>query len=273
MFWKAATFANGASLLTTPGTTEWTDWNGHPAPPLSLPWVPNANLAPQMCYEAPAVQQWTRYWLLDVIGPAIKKGYQQLVDAGKPQLFAGVFAGWESNLAYGYCSLSYLGYSAANPPPNFSKAQAMVLQRHISLWAQYLAQSGIPVDRIYTHVSWQSVEPWVAFNHYSQSGWSSYVWPNGFSCIYGATGPAIWAQAEGSNVVLGPNCPDNACPSPYDWESYLAASFNHGAAVVTIYGLFQGEAGAYTTAAGTQAISAYKKFLTGQTLVENQQIP
>jgi hypothetical protein len=273
MFWNAATFANGTLLRTLPETTEWTDWNGDPAPPLSLPWVPNANLAPQMCYESPAVQEWTQYWLLDVVGPAIMAGYQQLVAAGKPELFAGVFAGWESNLAYGYCSLSYLGYGAANPPANFAAAQAVVLQRHISLWAQYLAQAGIPVDRIYTHVSWQSVQPSVAFNPYSQSGWSSYIWPNDFTEIYGAVGAAVWAQAEGSNVVLGPSCPDDACPSPYDWESYLAASFNHGAALVTIYGLFEGETGGYTAAAGIQAVNAYKKFLTGQTLIESQQIP
>lgn len=273
MFWKAAAFANGALLLATPGTTEWTDWKGDQAAPLSLPWVPNANLAPQMCYESPAVQEWTQYWLVDVIGPAIKAGYQQLVAAGKAQLFAGVFAGWESNLVYGYCSLSHLGYSAANPPANFAAAQAVVLQRHISLWAQYLAQAGIPVDRIYTHVSWQAVQPSVAFNAYSQSGWSSYIWPADFTEIYGAVGSATWAQAEGSNVVLGPNCQDDACPSPYDWESYLAASYNHGAALVTIYGLFEGETGAYTSAAGAQAINAYKTFLTGQTLIESQQIP
>lgn len=273
MFWNAATLPNGASLLATSGTIEWTDWNGHPAPPLSLPWVPNINLAPQMCYESPAVQQWTQYWLLDVIGPAIETGYRRLVAAGKPQLFAGVFAGWESNLAYGYCSLSYLGYSAANPPANLANAQADVLRRHISLWAQYLAQSGIPADRIYTHVSWQAVQPSVAFNAYSQSGWSSYIWPNGFTEIYGAVGSAIWAQAEGSNVVLGPNCQDEACPSPYGWESYLAASYKHGASIVTVYGTFEGETGAFTSALGSQAIAAYRKFLTGQTLNESQQIP
>jgi hypothetical protein len=273
MFWNAATLPNGSSLLRMPDAIEWTDWTGDPAPPLSLSWVPNNNLAPQMCYESPAVQQWTAYWLLDVVGPAIRAGYEQLIAAGKSHLFAGVFAGWESNLAYGYCSLSFLGYGADNPPANFGNAQAQVLQRHISLWTQYLAQAGIPVNRIFTHVAWPAVQPWVAFNPYSQSGWSSYIWPNDFSDIYGAVGTATWAQAEGSNVVLSPNCSDDACSSSYDWESYLAASFNHGASLVTIYGALQGETSAFSSATSAQAIAAYQKFLTGHTLIEDQPIP
>src|SRR5271170_2815892 len=254
MFWNNATFANGSSLFATPGTTEWTDWRGDPASPLYLSWIPNTNLAPQMCYESPPVQTWTNYWLLNVVGPAIETGYQRLVSAGKTQLFAGVFAGWESNLAYGYCSLSQLGYSAASPPANFQNAQADVLQRHIALWAQDLNQTGIPTNLIYTHVAWPSVQPSVAFNQYSQSGWSNYVWPNDFQQIYGAVGSAPWVQAEGSNVTLG-NCTDSACPSPYDWETYLAASYNHGASLVTIFGAFQGETGAFASATGSQAIA------------------
>ena len=64
------------------------------------------------------------------------------VRAGKERLFAGVIAGWESNLAYGYCSLTQLGYSAQNPPPDFDRAREQVLQRHIELWAKGILLMG-----------------------------------------------------------------------------------------------------------------------------------
>jgi hypothetical protein len=273
MFWKAATLPDGSSLLVQPGTTEWTNWSGRPAPPLLLPWEPNTNLAPQICYENPTVRAWTQYWVFGTIGPAIMAGYQRLVAAGKPQLFAGVFAGWESNVDYGYCSLSLIGYSASNPPADFADAQATVVQRHASLWAQYLYQAGIPANLIYTHLALNQVPSWVALNPYSNSGWTNYVNPPGFTGVYDAVGQAPWAQAEGSNVVLAANCTNEACPSPYPWESYLAASYNHGALVVNIYGAFEGPTGAFTSAVGAQARAAFRKFLTGQTLSEGQPIP
>jgi hypothetical protein len=273
MFWKNATFPNGSSLLATPGTTEWTDWNGDPAPPLVINWLTVNALAPQMCYASPPVQSWTQYWLLNVIGPAVVAGYQQLIAVGKPQLFAGIFAGWEANVVYGYCSLSYLGYSASNPPENFNATvEQQVLQPHISLWAQYLAQASIPSSLIYTHEAWPTINPQVAFNSYSQTGWTNYNWPSSFEQIYSTVGSARWVQAEGSNVTLG-NCPDLACPSPYDWETYLAASYNHGASLVTIFNAFQGYPDGWQTATGAQAIAAYQKFLRGATLVEHDPIP
>jgi hypothetical protein len=271
MFWKNATFPDGTSLLATPGTTEWTDWNGDPAPPLSIPWLPITNLAPPMCYESPPVQAWTQYWLGNVIGPAIVAGYQRFIAAGKANLFAGVFAGWESNIVYGYCSLSHIGFSASNPPANFDYAAEEVLQAHISQWAQYLAEAGIPTNRIYTHEAWPTIQPFAAFNSYSSTGWTNYNWPDSFDQIYSVTNSNPWVQAEGSNVTLG-NCPSGACPSPYDWETYLAASYNHGASLVTIFGAFPAESGAYSTAIGAQAVAAYKKFLRGATLVEHTSV-
>jgi hypothetical protein len=273
MFWKAATLPDGSSLLEQPGTTEWMDWSGAPAPPLLLPWEPNTNLAPQMCYEDPVVQAWTQHWVFGTIGPAIMAGYRQLIAAGKPQLFAGVFAGWETNTDFGYRSLSLLGFGKSNPPSDFAAAQAIITQRHVSLWAQYLYQAGVPAALIYTHLALEAAPSWAAFNPYSRPGWTNYVNPPGFTGIYGCVGAAPWAQAEGSNVVLGPNFPDQAGPSPYGWEDYLAASYNHGAAVVNIYGAFGGAGGAFTSAVSPPAIAVYRKFLTGQPLTEGQPIP
>jgi hypothetical protein len=296
MFWKQATWPNGRSLLATPGTTEWTNWSGSPAGPLTLSWIPNTNLAPQMCYDSPEIQAFVNYWLLDVIGPAIAVQYDRLVLAGKPELFAGVFAGWESNLSYGYCSLSQLGYSSQNLPSDYETAREAVLQQHISLWAQDLYNSGIPKNLIYTHLATISAAAyaalqatltpaqiealpdstafrafWTAFNPYSNSGWSNYN-QGVFQDIYNAVGVKTWTQSEGSNVILG-NCNDSACPSPYDWESYLAASYNHGANLVDIFGAFQGETGAFTSAQSTQAVAAYQKFLEGETLIESPPTP
>ncbi|MGA2409417.1 MAG: hypothetical protein ABSG46_03375 [Candidatus Binataceae bacterium] len=272
MFWINAAFPDGASLLATPGTAEWTDWNGNPAPPLSIGWISATNLAPQMCYDSPAVQAWTQYWLSGVIGPAIEAGYQNLVNAGKPQLFAGVFSGWESNIVYGYCSLRNLGYSASAPPANFDTAVETVLQAHISLWSQYLSEAGIPTSKIYTHEAWPTLEPFAAFNSYSQTGWTNYNWPDSFDEIYSTVGSNRWVQAEGSNVVLSDSCV-GACPSPYSWENYLAASYNHGASLVNIFGAFQDQPGAFALAQGPQAVAAYKQFLQGAALIESSPIP
>jgi hypothetical protein len=163
-------------------------------------------------------------------------------------------------------SLTYLGYSAANPPANLADAQAVVLQRHISLWAQYLTQAGIPARSIFTHLAIPGgIQPWVAVNPYSNPGWSNYVWSDDFVQIYDAVGTKPWAQAEGSNVVLTPT---GASVSPYSWETYLAASYNHGAQIVTIFGAFQGETGGFERALSAEALAAYSKFLGGNTLIE-----
>jgi hypothetical protein len=219
-----------------------------------------------MCYESPEVQKFTRYWVASM-GQAIGLGYQQLAAAGKPELFAGVFAGWESDLAAGtgYRSLGCLGYSTTNPPADFDNARAVVLQRHISLWCECLSLARIPRDKIYTHVSFStdavSAAPWVTINPYSRSGWSNYVWKDNFTQIYGAVGSNPWAQAEGSNVVLGPGGPS---ASPLDWQTYLTGCYNQGAQVVTIFGAFQGATGGFQAATSAEAIAAYHRFLANR---------
>ena len=270
IFWKNATLPDGSYLVAKPGTTEWSDWAGTTALPLDIGWLSVTNLAPPMCYANPLVQVWTQYWLLHVVGPTVVAGYNRLVAAGKARLFAGIFAGWESNIQGSYCSLSTIGYSATNPPTNLQGVLSFVLSQHIALWTKSLAYAGVPTSLIYTHLAWPTVQPWVAFNSSSRPGWTNYVWPNDFEQIYGVVGSSGWVQAEGSNVASPPDCP--LCipdsPSPYSWETYLAKSFNHGASLVSIYEAFQGETGAFATATGPEAIAAYQKFLTGGTLVE-----
>jgi len=85
-------------------------------------------------------------WTKDVIGQEAKTQFDRLVQAGKANLFAGIIAGWESNLSHGYCALSRLGYSAQNLPVDFGHERERVLHRHIERWAKGIYDSGIPSE-------------------------------------------------------------------------------------------------------------------------------
>lgn len=296
MFWAQARMPDGRLLRGAEGTTEWKDWLENPAPGLEIGWLPNVKLAPQMCYESPKVKEFTTYWTKDIIGQEVKRQFDRLVQAGKAKLFAGIIAGWESNLAYGYCSLSRLGYSAQNQPADFDHERERVLQRHIESWAKGIFDAGIPRDLIFTHLGpipkrdydkLTAMLPrsrireipqatafrafWTAFNGYSSPGFSAYPDDGRFADIYQAVrayGRGTWAMAEGTNVILG--APPTR--SPLAWETYLARSFNHGARLVDLFGGFQGEAtGEFgRSTESEQAIAAYRKFLQGDPLVEDQ---
>jgi hypothetical protein len=296
MFWAQARMPDGRLLRAAEGTTEWKDWWETPAQGLEIGWLPNVKLAPQICYESPKVKGFTTYWTKDVIGREVKRQFDRLVQAGKARLFAGIIAGWESNLAHGYCSLSRLGYSAQNPPADFDHEREQVLQSHIESWAKGIADAGIPRDLIFTHlgpIAKRDYEKltatlprsrireipqstafrafWAAFNSYSSPGFSAYPDDGRFADIYQAVrayGRGTWAMAEGTNVVLG--APPKR--SPLAWETYLARSFNHGARIVDLFGGFQGEgAGEFgRSTESEQAIAAYRKFLQGDALVEDQ---
>jgi hypothetical protein len=295
MFWGHARTSDGRLLQAASNASEWKDWSGTPAGGLEIGWLPNVRLPPQMCYESPSVRDFVTYWARDVVGSEVKRQFDKLVAAGKPQLFAGVIVGWESNLAYGYCSLSHLGYSAAKPPVDFDRERERILQRHIARWAKGIYDAGIPKDLIFTHVApipkrqyqmMTTMMPasrlreihqstafrafWTGFNSYSTPGFSAYPADGLFDDLYqeiGAHGRGSWGMVEGVNVELGPGGPTR---SPLTWETYLARNFNHGARLVNLFGAFQGDgAGEFRLATeSTQALAAYRKFLQGNELVE-----
>jgi hypothetical protein len=295
MFWAQARLPDGRLLRGAEGTTEWKDWLETPAQGLEIGWLPNVKLAPQICYESPKVKEFTTYWTKDVIGQEVKRQFDRFVQAGKAKLFAGIIAGWESNLAYGYCSLSHLGYSAQNPPADFDHERERVLQRNIERWAKGISDAGIPRDLIFTHLGpipkrdydkLTAMLPrsrireipqstafrafWTAFNGYSSPGFSAYPDDRRFADIYQAVrayGRGTWAMAEGTNVVLG--APPTR--SPLAWETYLARSFNHGARIVDLFGGFQGEAAGEfgRSTESDEALAAYRKFLGGDHLVDD----
>jgi len=299
MFWARARWPGGRLLRAAQGTIEWKDWSKTPAGGLEPGYMQSIKLAPQLCYESPDVRDFTTYWTRDVIGQEIKKQFDRLVQAGRARLFAGVIVGWESNLNYGYCSLSYLGYSAQNLPADFDHERERILQRHIERWAKGVYDAGIPRHLIFTHSasipkrdydklsvlrSREQIRQmpgstafrafWTAFNGYSNAGFTGYPDEDRrFADIYDAVaqyGRGTWAMAEGTNAVPGPN--GTAARSPLDWETYLARSFNHGARMVNIFGGFQGnQAGDFQRAAESeQAFAAYRKFLQGDHLVEDK---
>jgi hypothetical protein len=297
MFWSQAGWPDGRRLGAAQGTTEWKDWSQSPAGALEIGYMQNVNLAPPLCYESPEVREFTTHWTRDVIGQEVKKQFNRLMEAGKGKLFAGVIAGWESNLAYGYCSLSHLGYSAQNPPADFDHERERVLQRHIERWAKGIYDSGIPRHLIFTHTAsiprrdYEKISAmrsreqirkmpgstafrafWTAFNNYSNPGFTAYPDEGRFEDIYDAVGRygrGTWAMAEGTDAIPGPG--GAASRPPVDWQTYLARSFNHDAMLVDIFGGFQGEgAGDFQRATESEeALTAYRKFLQGDHLVED----
>jgi hypothetical protein len=295
MFWEQARWPDGRLLRSIQGTTEWKDWSGAPAGSLDIGWLPNIKLAPQMCYENPEVKSFVAYWTRDVIGQEVKRQVDRLIRAGKLKLFAGITAGWESNMHYGYCSLSQLGYSAQRPPVDFDHERESILQRHIERWSKGLHDAGIAKELIFTHVAFMPKSDyervsarvprfklrevpgsasfralWAAFNPYSNPGFSAYPDKDErFADIYEAvrnSGRKSWAMVEGTNAIPSQ---EGASQSPLSWETYLARSFNHGATMVNLFGGFQGatdEFGRSTESA--QALEAYRKFLRGDRLIE-----
>jgi len=211
-------------------------------------------------------------------------------------LFAGVIAGWETDMVDGYCALRNVGYSAMNPPADFDRERERIVQAYIASWAKGLRDAGIDRNLIYTHTahipkkmyellksrlppdelrrrldSTAVQAAWIAFNEHSNPGFSGYAAEGLFEDYYDELakhGNPPWAMAEGSNVVLAEG--GGSKRSIVDWEAYLGKLFNHGARVVNIFGGWQGEpAGPFRQAAESpEAFAAYRKFLRGEQLKE-----
>lgn len=174
MFW-----INRKYLWSNPKNVEWSNWNGTIIPHRYVDWAPVV-LAPQMCYNSPVVKQEIQRIARDVIGAEIKKGIDGLKVQHKELLFAGVIAGWETQLAdfryvdtsdqaantlgiqrvrSGYNALTNLGYSASNPPSNFDSLLERVVHDYADFWAMQFGEANIPANRIYTHIAFPVFPP------------------------------------------------------------------------------------------------------------------
>src|SRR5579871_3398930 len=120
MFW-----ARRSDLWRNPDNVEWMDWNGTRTTGRRIDWGPQPKkIPPQMCFNSTAIQAEVRRRATTVIGKAIKAGVDQLRRQGKEDLFAGVIAGWETQIgqdfdtgrSLGYHALTHRGFSASHPP-------------------------------------------------------------------------------------------------------------------------------------------------------------
>jgi hypothetical protein len=177
----------------------------------------------------------------------------------------------------GYNALTNLGYSADDPPEDFATALAKVNQDYTALWAKELRESGIPAERMYTHVAAAAgVEGWpgveytnapigIAFVEHSRPGWTTYpVGPlrSDFRVLYEELKKhdnPPWASTEASSRGLG--------PGGVSMEQYLRWHFDFGATVVVFNtGATSRElAGRLNDAVwGEEAIGAYRRFFAGK---------
>jgi hypothetical protein len=177
----------------------------------------------------------------------------------------------------GYCALTNAGYSKTKLPTNIDRALAEVNRSFIEFWDKQFVDSGIPSSRIYTHVAASPPQDEhnnaplnIVFNVYSRPGWTTYpigTLANTFRPLYDELskhGNPAWGGVEANNAAFGN-------PNPPGWEQYLAWHYNHGAKLVAINVgasdqslMLSLSKGAY----GEDAMSAYKKFLTGGKLTE-----
>ena len=284
MFWRRR-----SDLWKDPRNVEWTDWQGTVHPQRYVGWVSGPKLAPQMCYNSPTLRKEISRIAREVIGAEVSKGIAVLKGKRKDHLFAGVIAGWETHLAdfstyggedphlveqmkrdgsprlrIGYNALANLGFSQANPPKDIQRELDKVVHDWAEFWAKELNQAGIPKDRIYTHFASNSCD-WKAFNAYSRPGFSAYD-TGQLAAAYQAlvqNDGTHWAVVEGTNL-------DEASLG-VTWEAYLGGILNHGGTLATIFAWHEKDRTPYGRATNSKgAIAAYKKFLKGQRLSEEE---
>lgn len=293
-------FGTRKDLLANPDNIEWLDWNKTPNTGRRIDWsAAPSKLVPQMCLNSVEVKN-AVVQRADLIGKEIKKALEALSIKGKEELFAGVIAGWETQIgkdfetgrSLGYCALSGRGFSSDHPPEDIDAERVSILKEFIELWAKELAKAGIPKEKIYAHIAFSPKEgseddskldqssyaesvnfavPEVAFSSYYRPGFSTYPAPGLFEAIYEESakhGNAPWASCEGTNVI------PNGFPGEATMETYLSRMFNHGAALVNIFswgigGDEQKNKNIFRLATeNPEALSAYKKFLSGSILKE-----
>lgn len=290
MFWRKR-----SDLLNDPANVEWTDFEQTPATGLLLDW---AHPPARMVFNSPAIRREVTRRARDVIGARVASHLSVLRSQGKDDLFAGMIAGWESHMGQdvsttdrvGFHALANAGFGPARPPANPGDEIASIVAGFIRLWVDGLAESGVG-NRIYTHVAFlprarfeelsvrergtyedvldaapSSQRPSVAFAPNSRPGFSTYPVTGVFHQIQeelSRHGNPWWASCEGTNIIPG----GGPGSSGMDMETYLARSFNHGAALVTIFGWgIGGEAmpdNPYRAVTeGSDALRAYRKFLS-----------
>jgi len=291
-------WTNRRDLWSNPENVEWLDWNRTPNTGQYLNWGEQWKLAPQACFNSPAMLNEARRIAGQVIGPAVAEQVAKLRKTGDEGLFGGVIVGWETAIGrdfdtrrdLGYCALTNLGFSQKEPPRDPDGALESVVQNWIETWSKGLVDAGVGGEKIYSHIGFKSKKqfeeegakggsyarsvmytpPSVAFGATHRPGFSTYPDPNIFGDIYAALngqGNPPWASSEGTNVDI--QTAPFSIPSE-GMQDYLARMFNHGATMANVFGWDIGDRDNLFRRAteNDEALAAYRKFLEGAPLDE-----
>jgi len=276
---------------------EWHGWDGPPNKVRYLNHGVLERLPPSMCLTSKRTRAEVTRLVSKVIGPVLRGEIARLNAEGRQTLFAGVLVGLEPGIddyskpdpecmkmmkedgvsagPLGYRALLDRGFSADHPPDDFRKALAKIIQETVAFWCEQFVDAGIPAEKLYPHVAApapievMNAPIWTAFNQYSRPGWTTYavgVLGQTFKPIYDELekhGNPAWAGVEANAGMPG---------SVVDWETYLAWHYNHGCVLVGVNTGATGEdlpKRLWDSAFGKEAIAVYRKFLSGQPLVES----
>jgi len=297
MFWGRLT------KLNAPDSIEWTDWRKTLNTGRRLDWSSKPmKIMPQLCFNSSAVKEVVSQ-RAKLIGNEIAKGLQKLHAAHRDDLFAGVIAGWETQIGkdfntekyLGYCALTNAGFGMNNPPANLDIARSKIIMEFASFWAQSLILAGVPQDKVYSHMAYMSsamyniskmanpdavyapylkavnfTPPAAAFCDHCIPGVSTYPQPGHLEQWQEELkkhGNPPWVSSEGTAIdPSDAECSGNAM----SMEGYLGNLFNHGAILVNIFGWGVGdESNPFRRIAENEvALAAYRKFIAGETLHE-----
>jgi len=295
IFWTAR-----KDLWSDPKNVEALDWDGTPSTGRRLDWGKTPTSAPpQMCFNSKVIQQEVRHRSA-LIGDAIQSGVKRLRQRNRPELFAGVIAGWETMIGQDFETGKYLGYRALlnrgfsreHPPQDMDLERQAVVEEFIGLWTAGLAGAGVSRQKIYSHTAFLSHRSFgsgdrkertyslqnhfapatVAFGKDHRPGFSTYPQPGLYDDIYeqlASHKQVGWASSEGTNMQpsSGPG------QTGMNMETYLAKMFNHGATLVNIFSWGIGGDAMKTMSfrvvtESEEALQAYRKFLKGEPLIE-----
>ena len=220
-----------------------------------------------------------------------------LKSLGKQHLFAGVIAGWETQIGrdletdrfLGYRALSHRGFSKDNLPEDPDLERVHIVKEFMELWAHSLQRAGVPREKIFCHIAFTDqglrkadakesyaekvafALPEVAFSSAYRPGFSTYPEGSTFKELYAVLsqhGSPGWISAEGTNVS------PTSMPGEPTMETYLGRMFNHGAVMTNIFSWgIGGEANRDNffrkATENPEALAAYAKFLRAEELVES----
>lgn len=283
-------------LIADPENLEAAGWKDGPNTGRRADWGPEpTRFPPQMCFNSPAIVALVKE-RAKLIGTEIHRELGRLQADGKAHLFAGVIAGWETQIGrdfetgrpLGYRALRHRGFSESHPPKDPDRVRAEVVKEFITLWADSLHDGGVPRSGIFCHIAFTDqglrepdaretyaekvnfALPEAAFGAAYRPGFSTYPEGATFRQIHAMVaqhGNPGWISAEGANVS------PTSMPGEPTMETYLGRMFNHGAVMVNIFAWgIGGEAmrdNFFRRAAeDPEALAAYAKFLRHAPLVE-----